>query len=374
LFADSAERIPTAEKKRCTRSLQFDVSRRDYYGFKVWHKHETLELKSLAASYLQALILALYLLHPGLTLETLLVFKCTHLGKNQDYLSFDMDESCNSPTWWGWATFGSIYFVLYSCGLVIFAGVILFRFYEHDLNQIQNRKSLRASGQMARIDVDAAAAMVSEDDRLGEADISTLAAKAAEQDAVVRLFSYLLIGLQTDRWYWELLVLARKMAIVFVSVFMPPSIQLLCGLLIIVISIELHRMYTPFYDAGTQKGSLLIQRLEMISLQTVNFSLLMAIWYQVQAQNTLAQQINTVNSLETGISVPLLFVNFCTFSLFIMVYFKPSMSTGLLDRAYGKVFVIDAEENTNNTKPFPPSTTPSTLPPKCEIEMQELKE
>ncbi len=61
-------------------------------------------------------------------------------------------------------------------------------------------------------------------------------------------FGFLYNGYQTDRWFWEFIVVFRKVGLVMISVFLVANVQVqaLAALFLCALCIMLHVLYTPF--------------------------------------------------------------------------------------------------------------------------------
>jgi hypothetical protein len=61
-------------------------------------------------------------------------------------------------------------------------------------------------------------------------------------------FGFLYNGYQTDRWYWEFMVVFRKVGLVMISVFLVANVQVqaLAALALCTIAIMAHVLFTPF--------------------------------------------------------------------------------------------------------------------------------
>jgi len=183
----------------------------------------------------QAIILCLYLVHPSMVFEVLNFFKCSKYG-DQLYLDQDTTVSCETDTYTYWAIFSGIYFVLYGLGLPLAAVWALKRYY---VPLHQNRKSNRRSKVVSKAyDYDAT---VSVNDRNLEEKEEETKPIPIHAEMFVRVFGFILQGYHVRAYYWEVMIMLRKIAIVIVSVFYNPVLQLFFRMLILLIYIELHR-------------------------------------------------------------------------------------------------------------------------------------
>eukprot|EP00004_Rigifila_ramosa_P013166 TRINITY_DN289_c0_g1_i4.p1 TRINITY_DN289_c0_g1~~TRINITY_DN289_c0_g1_i4.p1 ORF type:complete len:4683 (+),score=945.47 TRINITY_DN289_c0_g1_i4:1543-14049(+) len=198
-----------------------------YYAFRVYRVRmggygEMPTRNELVNRYWTLLIVTLTLAHPGVTKQALQFFNCVKVG-DSNYLIADLSVSCDTDRYNRWVA-GAIVFLVIYC----FGGPILLFF-----------KVYRNLDKM-------------------------------DDPFIWARYSYLIDGYKREKFYWELVIMLRKMFIVGVSVFLRyhPSNQVFAGLWLIVVSLVMHVHHRPFEND-------LPTRLEMLAL-SVLFYILMA--------------------------------------------------------------------------------------------------
>eukprot|EP00455_Lapot_gusevi_P049496 TRINITY_DN7029_c0_g2_i2.p1 TRINITY_DN7029_c0_g2~~TRINITY_DN7029_c0_g2_i2.p1 ORF type:complete len:453 (+),score=112.27 TRINITY_DN7029_c0_g2_i2:713-2071(+) len=170
-------------------------------------------------NYITSVIVTLFFVHPSITQQTFLMLSCKKIGiKDADfYLVPDLSRQCWTGEHYKWL-WGLAFpmFLLYVVGIPLVAAFLLYR----------HRNNL--------------------------------------SDQTIKYKYYFLYTGYEDKWFfWELVVIVRKILLVLISVFFVYNlhIQTLMALLLVVVSILMHVYAQPFSDD-------LVDLLEFVSLLT----------------------------------------------------------------------------------------------------------
>jgi hypothetical protein len=176
----------------------------------------------------------IFITYPLILKECLQIFSCRSLGDTRTFLNADLTVECKGRRYGEAIGLSILVLALYVVGMPLLMFVVLF----------YNRKRL--------------------------------------SDSVIKQRIQLLYeGFRLDRWYWELVILVRKVAIVSVAVFLPtkPLQQAYGGLVILVASIIAHTLLQPF----TTKT---LQMFELLSLVTSFMTLILGLIYTANLAET----------------------------------------------------------------------------------------
>jgi len=155
--------------------------------------------KDIKKQYWIAIFVLLFLAHPGVCSEVLQTFNCVHLGTSY-LLSVDLTISCRSREYKSYAT-ASGFFLIYAFGLPFLSFMHVIRHMKRKSDEETLRKST---------------------------------------------FNFIISGYKTHALYWEFVCLGRKLLVVIFSVFLGTHAQLLCGLCLIVASMQANTSVMPF--------------------------------------------------------------------------------------------------------------------------------
>lgn len=189
--------------------------------------------ETILKEFCAAVLIVEYLILPGIALEVSAVFRCeTVRGLPGSYVRADRSVSCNTSeyaTLYG-ATWG--FCIFYVMGAIAFVAYKVYK----------NRAALELMSM-------------------------TISARASP-------LSYIVRGYNPRHMMWEGAVLARKLAVVLTSAFVSDAYQLLCANIVIGLSLEATRKYTPF--AGVWANSLECRTLAALWVTT-----LIGLWAQL---------------------------------------------------------------------------------------------
>ena len=174
---------------------------------------------SYSNKYITSVVVGLFLQHPAIAQQALFMFACTTVGyKAEDsVMLLDMRESCYGSNYILWRNFVGVPMTIFYVFGIPFVAQILMREHAHELDAPHIR---------AR-------------------------------------YQFLYGGYMKDRYYWEIVIIVRKLLMIAIIVFLANSvnIQALAAVLLIVVFSILHLIYQPFEVA-------LMDNMEMLSLGT----------------------------------------------------------------------------------------------------------
>lgn len=164
-----------------------------------------------------AAMVLLYQIHPTIMLEVISSFPCESVaGTGAAFLRRDMSVDCGSSEYALYATISAFYLVFYTGGMIAMTGI---RMRTHKRNGIFSSAS----------------------------------------NPIYRKYAFFFVGYKDDAYFWEGVIMTRKLAIVAFSVLAAPMLQLVFGSLIIGLAFALNLHFSPF-------NSPFINRLEAIAL------------------------------------------------------------------------------------------------------------
>ena len=174
-------------------------------------------------SYITAVIVAVFMIHPSIVQTTFAMFNCIKLGALDTdwYLLADMSAQCYSSTHFSWLFFvGAPMCIFYVFGMPLF---VLYRLY---LNREELRKPF---------------------DQINR--------------NVLKTYHFLFKGYEGEFFFWEIVIMIRKILIIGIAVFFSydTQIQSLLAILLVVIALSVHAYACPFVS-DTMDG------LELLSL------------------------------------------------------------------------------------------------------------
>jgi len=276
-------------------------------------------LQDTFANFIQASILGLYLIHPGIIYENLMFFRCRKLG-DDFYLEIDTQISCTSNKYVAWSVFAGLYFAVYGVGL-IFCAVLAMRKYYYKVKIYEREKKQNRQGKPEDpAPKKSEGRFVMEMQAIAVALEENYLEKAAkESEFITRVFSFMLQGYKIEAYYFEAVVMLRKVFIIALSVFFPPILQLQFGILIIIFAVEMHRIIDPYQSA-------LLYRLEFIGLQVTLFTLIIAVLFYLQ---------NTSDVERETLSVALLLSNAMVICMFVFAARNSSKCAKYLAKLWG---------------------------------------
>jgi hypothetical protein len=181
------------------------------------HCIKGLDLEKSKTDYQLALMVVLYQIHPTIMLEVLSSFPCQPVaGTGTSYLKQDMSIDCKSAKYATFAVISALYLVFYIGGMVV--GVVL------RLRFNYNAGKLASPGHNA-----------------------------------YQKYAFFFLGYRSQAYFWEAVIMLRKMGIVAFSVLAAPMLQLLFGIVIITLALFANVIHAPF-------ASSFVNRIETVSL------------------------------------------------------------------------------------------------------------
>ena len=184
------------------------------------HTHYRAQ-KGLRTFVLVSVIVVLFVFHPSVTRAAFSVLRCRQVY-DRWYLAAEMDTECYTPShamWvWGLALPALI---VYSVGTPVLAATLIFRAHK---------------------------------------------ARGLSSESVRSRFGFLYTGYTEARYYWESVVMARKVGVIAASVFLasaPPALAALGALFVVGAALAAHLVARPFDESCAS-----LHRLESASLTT----------------------------------------------------------------------------------------------------------
>jgi len=141
-----------------------------------------------------------FLLHPTLTQQIFEIFQCTQYGDNS-YLATDLSISCDGATYQKWRAAAILMILLYVVGIPLFGFSFVFNYREH-----------------------------------------------LDDPSVKRRFRFLYEGYSRHAYYWEFIIIARKVILVAIVVFLKNQTfrSVLAGLWLLIAALLAHVWVAPF--------------------------------------------------------------------------------------------------------------------------------
>eukprot|EP00741_Cyanophora_paradoxa_P007933 tig00000133_g7673.t1 len=245
------------------------VAQPAWHRFRCWRRGvapadgEVARTRLLARdNYFVSVVVSLYLVHPQITQKMFKLFSCRDLGGGRSYLQHDMQVDCNTLEFrlWQWGL-GAPAIVLYGFGIPTAAFLVLYK----------NRRRL-------------------------------------DQHAIKRKFSFLYRGYKQRTWYWESVVIVRKLLVaVVVSVLDGrPQIQGLLGLGILLTTLVVKLKLKPW-------DSSLLELVDFCAIVVSTVTIYGGLFFYMP------EFLNAVD--ENVITYSLVFLNACFIAFFVVVYF-----------------------------------------------------
>ena len=179
--------------------------------YSIRHIVRGLDVKQSKTDYKRAVLVLLYQIHPTIMLEVINSFPCDAVpGTGTSYLKADFSIDCKSSRYKTFATISALYLVFYIVGMIV---LVVFRLRHH--HSLSNLES--------------------------------------PTDAAYQRFSFFFLGYQRNLYFWESIIMMRKIGIVAFSVLASPPLQLVFGLVIITIASHLNVIYSPYVSATVNR-------------------------------------------------------------------------------------------------------------------------
>ena len=247
------------------------------------------------------IVVGLFLIYPSVIKNLITMLSCADVG-NKQYLYKDMSIECYTNTHNTYRTFAYSFLVIYGLGIPLIAWKLLYNY------RFRLFSNTRATGQ----DKDTSASL-----------------------------SFLFVGYRENRYYWEFVIMARKLGIIVISVFLKETsrYQMISACWLIQVSLILHIYFKP-YDTITKYGKL-CNRLEIVSLVSLVVTLNSGIAFGTKEAN------HNLGLFEFSILILVIFCNFVTFIYFMFQllitgsksgkeYFKKICKVILLNETHNK--------------------------------------
>jgi len=199
--------------------------------------------KRLYNSLTRSILIVLYVLHAGIAHKVIQVWNCREI-EGISVLVSDVSVRCYTNRWWGYATFCVVYLFLYIIGSIF---VILY-FLHHN---------------KAKFGFD------------------------TSQSHAAKKYQFMYYGYRFTRYYWEIIIMARKLLVVAIAVFFGVGLQVFFGVVIMYTSVMFHSLYHPFEDTR-------IQFLETVSLWTLLVTLVSSLAFSTNELAVEAEDFVTV--------------------------------------------------------------------------------
>eukprot|EP00741_Cyanophora_paradoxa_P012101 tig00020592_g11693.t1 len=246
------------------------VAQPAWHRFRSWRRRVTPSDSDSARTrshardnYYVSVVVSLYLVHPQITQKMFKLFSCRDLGGGRSYLQQDMKVDCNTLEFrlWQWGL-GAPAIVVYGFGIPVAAFLVLYR----------NRHRL-------------------------------------EETAFKRKFSFLYRGYKQRCWYWECVVIVRKLFVaVVVSVLDGrPQVQGLVGLGILLATLVVKLKLKPWDSA-------LLELVDFCGLLVATVTIYAGLFFYTP------DSLNQID--ESVITYSLVVVNMLFIAFFIVVYFR----------------------------------------------------
>lgn len=176
-------------------------------------------------------VVGLFLMYPSIIKNILTLISCVKIGDNF-YLNSDLSIMCYTDKHISYSFVAYVFLLVYGIGIPTIGFLLLYKY----------RNRLFINNSKNRYD-----------------SASPL--------------SFLFIGYREDRYYWEFIIMARKLGVIFMSVFLQQSsrYQMIFACWLVQIFLVLHIYFRP-YDMITNYGKL-CNSLESVSLLSLVFTL-----------------------------------------------------------------------------------------------------
>lgn len=216
-----------------------------------------------------SLVVGLFLIYSSLVTNILSMLSCIKVG-DKYYISSNLDIECYTTKHEIYSIFAYLFIGIYGLGIPLLAFLLIFKY----------RNRLHVS----------------------EVD--------SEQNEASSL-SFLFLGYRESKYFWEIIILLRKLGIIMISVFLKESsrYQMNCACWLIQASLILHLYYDP-YDSLTNYGKV-CNRLEVLSLIALTFTLNVGIIFGTKRDNY------NLGDYANVLVVCVFIVNIFTFTVFL---------------------------------------------------------
>lgn len=158
--------------------------------------------------YVSMTLVVVYMVHPNIAMEILRSFKCTSvMGTGTSYMADDMRVDCGSSEYLTYRVVAIVYFVAYIIGSLLVMGYQI----------VKRRDEIESVMKFDRNPLN-----------------------------WHRVFKFMVTGYRKEFYFWEIVVLARKLCIVAASSAFSPGLQLVWSSVVIAVSVALTIHYQPY--------------------------------------------------------------------------------------------------------------------------------
>ena len=276
---------------------------------------------SFSSRTIAAVVCLLFVIYPSLVKSTFALLTCVTLEQT-DTTSLEVLRSDNGVQCWEgdhsavvWLLFGPC-LIVWVVGIPLLASLLMRHYQRHWICPECGTKSPLTQASCS------CGAPVGQD---GERMLYSI--------GVQRKFAFLYKGYEPQYYYWELVVLSRKMIFVVIDVLgetLGPIIQTVLALLTVIVALLLHIKCEP-YQVGE------IDTLERISLTSSVFTLLAGLFYYGRAYGE-----NGVEDVEDDLSSWVCTVLVMLINVWVILYFFVSLSWVPLPCPEGGGFVRES--------------------------------
>jgi hypothetical protein len=247
-----------------------------------------------------SLVVGLFLIYPSLVTNILSMLSCIKVG-DEYYISSNMEIKCNTTKHKIYSIFSYLFMSIYGLGIPLLAFLLIYKYRN----------------------------------RLYVSEINTHENEASS-------LSFLFLGYRESYYFWEIIILFRKLGIIMISVFLKECsrYQMNCACFLIQFSLIIHLYYKP-YDTFSNYGKV-CNKLEILSLIALTFTLNIGIIFGTKKDNY--DLGNYANFLVVCVFIINLFV-FAVFLYYLLIY-----GSRQIRKIVKKIFcfILLVEENENN--------------------------
>ena len=253
-----------------------------------------------------SLVVGLFLIYPSLVTNILSMLSCIKVG-NDYYISSNMDIKCYTTKHEIYSIFAYLFMGIYGLGIPLLAFLLIFKYrnrlYVSELNTEQNEASS---------------------------------------------LSFLFLGYKESKYYWEIIVLFRKLGIIMISVFLKESsrYQMNCACWLIQVSLILHLYYEP-YNTLSNYGKV-CNRLEVLSLVALTFTLNIGIIFGTKRDNY------DLGDYANILVVFVFIINIFTFAVFLyyLLIYGSRQIRKFVKKGLSFILIVEEENNEFYIRPF----------------------
>eukprot|EP00755_Sulcionema_specki_P011658 Sspe_Gene.7896::Locus_2681_Transcript_1_1_Confidence_1.000_Length_15939::g.7896::m.7896 len=229
--------------------------------------------------YIVTVLVVIFLVYPRLMTEVATLMKCEEIEDlHESFLAADMEISCNTAKYRRWKLLAQLFFIMYGVGIPCAGGVLLYSYSGKDGRGLL-KKSTNAT------------------------------------------LGFLYSGYRLNRYYWEMVIMFRKMLVVFILVFFEgddkiTAYRIMFGLWLMTGFLMLNIFARPFMYSR-------LWALENLALASVALSLNLSMLY--------ADEYELHGAGEVVVTVCILLINLITMLTFLWVMVFDAGKEQILD-------------------------------------------